>query len=86
MRRLIQVILSVKTVKSSGDDSRRCLGPTPPVVRPQFKFLHADKLIDAKVRASGAGGRYPQRILPISPPPPAPGVFDEGVVDVSAIG
>src|SRR5215831_4846768 len=25
----------------------------PPVVRPPFKFLHADKLIGAKVRVSG---------------------------------
>jgi hypothetical protein len=31
----------------------------PPVVRPPFKFVHADTLTGAKVRGSGAGGRYP---------------------------
>ena len=31
----------------------------PPVVRPPFKFLHADTLSGAKIRVSGAGGRYP---------------------------
>ena len=29
-----------------------------PVVRPPFKFLHADTLSGATVRVSGAGGRY----------------------------
>jgi hypothetical protein len=31
----------------------------PPVVKPPFTFLHADTLSGAKVRVSGAGGRYP---------------------------
>ena len=34
----------------------------PPVVRPPFKFLHADTLTGAKVRVSGAGGRYPSAL------------------------
>jgi len=34
----------------------------PPVVRPPFKFLHADTLSGAKVRGSGAGGRYPSAL------------------------
>jgi len=34
----------------------------PPVVRPPFKFLHADPLIGAKVRVSGAGGRCPSAL------------------------
>ncbi len=34
----------------------------PPAVRPPFEFLHADKLIGAKVRASEAGGRYPSAL------------------------
>jgi hypothetical protein len=33
----------------------------PPVVRPPFKFLH-DTLTGAKVRVSGAGGRYPSAL------------------------
>ena len=32
-------------------------GDLPPVVRPPFKFVHADTLTGAKVRVSGAGGR-----------------------------
>jgi hypothetical protein len=34
----------------------------PPVVRPPFKFVHADTLTGAKVRVSGAGGRYPSAL------------------------
>ena len=34
----------------------------PPVVRPPFKFLHADTLSGAKVRVSGAGGQYPSAL------------------------
>jgi hypothetical protein len=34
----------------------------PPVVRPPFKYLYADKLIGAKVQASGTGGRYPSAL------------------------
>jgi len=44
----------------------------PPVVRPPFKFLHADTLTGAKVRVSGAGGRYPSamrslRVVALAP-------------------
>jgi len=34
----------------------------PPVVRPPFKFVHADTLTGAKVKVSGAGGRYPSAL------------------------
>ena len=34
----------------------------PPGVRPPLKFLHADTLTGAKVRVSGAGGRYPSAL------------------------
>jgi len=43
------------------DDNVR-LFDQPPVVRPPFKFLHADTLSGAKVRVSGAGGRYPSAL------------------------
>jgi hypothetical protein len=43
-----------RKIKSAGDQ--------PPVVRPPFKFLHADTLIGTKARVSGAGGRYPSAL------------------------
>jgi 5-enolpyruvylshikimate-3-phosphate synthase len=34
----------------------------PQLLGHPFKFLHADPLIGAKVRVSGAGGRYPSAL------------------------
>jgi hypothetical protein len=67
----------VRRVQQCGDSSRSFSGfalkgpilrgeygpdDQPPVVRPPFKFLHADTLTGAKVRVSGAGDRYPSAL------------------------